>query len=56
MGSRRIKKDADQNVDRDEEASSAEKCLQEDHFGSHPFVDAVISADCAPGGLAIALR
>jgi hypothetical protein len=40
MGSRRIKKDANQNVDRDEEASSAKKCLQKVHFSSHPLVDA----------------
>src|SRR5689334_10974580 len=40
MRSRRIKKDADQNVECDEEASSAEKCLQKAHFRSHPLVDA----------------
>ena len=40
MGSRRIKKNADQNIDRDEEASSAKKCLQKLHFRSHPLVDA----------------
>ena len=45
MGSRRIKKNADHNVEGDEEASSAKECLQKDHFRSHPLVDA-----CDPGG------
>ena len=40
MGSRRIKKDANQNVDRDEKASFAKKSLQKFHFSSHPLVDA----------------
>ena len=40
MGSRRIEENANQNVDGDEEASSAKKCLQEAHFRSHPLVDA----------------
>ena len=44
MGSRRIKENANQNVDGDEEASSAKKCLQKAHFRSHPLVDA-----CDPG-------
>jgi hypothetical protein len=44
MGSRRIKKDANQNVDHDKETSSAKKRLQKAHFGSHPPVDA-----CDPG-------
>jgi hypothetical protein len=44
MGSRRIKKNANHNVDGDEEASSAKKRLQKNHFRSHPLVDA-----CDPG-------
>jgi hypothetical protein len=40
MRSRRIKKDANQNVERDEEASCAKKRLQKVHFSSHPLVDA----------------
>jgi hypothetical protein len=45
MGSCRIKKDAYQNVDRDEEAPFAKKCLQKVHFSSHPLV-----AAGGPGG------
>src|SRR5579875_4168886 len=40
MGSRRVKEDADQDVDRDEEAPFAKKCLQKVHFSSYPLVDA----------------
>jgi hypothetical protein len=41
MGSCGIEKDADQNVNRDEEASSTKKCPQKvHHFSSHPLVDA----------------
>ena len=39
MRSRRIKKNPNQNVDHDEEASCAKKCPQEGHFSSHPLVD-----------------
>jgi hypothetical protein len=40
MGSRRIKRNANQKVDGDEEAFSAKKCLQKLHFSSRPLVDA----------------
>jgi hypothetical protein len=40
MGSRRIQKNAYQNVEGDGEGSSAEKRIQKTHFGSHPLVDA----------------
>jgi len=35
MGSGRVEEDANQNVDGDEEASSAEKRLEKFHFRSH---------------------
>jgi len=40
MGNGRIKKHAKQDVDRDEDASPAEKCLQKVHVTSDPFMEA----------------
>src|SRR6185437_1987255 len=40
MRSCRIEGNANQNVDPDEEASSAKECLQKVHFSPHPLVDA----------------
>ena len=39
MRSRRVKEDANQNVDRDKDASCAKKCLQKVHFSSYPLED-----------------
>jgi hypothetical protein len=47
MGRRCIKKDANQDVDRDEDASRAEKCLQKVHLSPHPLLDA---CDLVPRG------
>jgi hypothetical protein len=37
MGSCGVEEDPDQNVDRDEKASCAEKGFQKAHLGSHPL-------------------
>src|ERR1700722_10618259 len=56
MGSRRIENNADQNVEGDKEASSAEKRLEKVHHSSHSSRGApVTKANHASGGLAIVL-
>ena len=37
MGRRRVKKDADQDIEPNEQALHAKKRLQEIHFSSHPL-------------------
>ena len=45
MGRRRIKKDADQDIQPDEKAPHAKKRLQKIHFSSHPLGGCPFAAD-----------